>query len=334
MQTVLSALNQGLHNAFESDPDVYLIGEDLLDPYGGAFKVSKGLSSKFPERILTTPISEHAITNFAVGMALQGKKPIVEIMFGDFITLTMDPLINTLPKLTHMYAEQKPLPILIRTPMGGGRGYGPTHSQSLEKFVTAIEGIHTYAPTKFLDPSSFIQALIIEETTPSFLVEHKLQYLLRLPSENETSHYHIIQHPHNQPYAPIIELKLAGAPAPQLTLISYGYHADIASELVKELAYEYEIFSNLLIFTQLTPYPTSTQLNNLPIAPQVLLFEESLGPNTWASQMHVQLTQANPHTQIHIQTSTGTIIPASLSQEQTMLLNKSKIKDKIIQIIK
>jgi pyruvate/2-oxoglutarate/acetoin dehydrogenase E1 component len=334
MQTVLTALNQGLHNTFAVDPDVYLIGEDLLDPYGGAFKVSKGLSTTYPDRVLTTPISEHAITNFAVGMALQGKKPIVEIMFGDFITLTMDPMINTLPKLTHMYADQKPLPILIRTPMGAGRGYGPTHSQSLEKFVTAIQGIHTYAPTKFLDPSSFIQALILEETTPSFLVEHKLQYLLRLPTEEEKSDYRFTQHPHNQPFAPIIELKLAGAPAPQLTLISYGYHADIASELVKELAYEYEIFTNLLIFTQLTPYLTPTQLKSLPIAPNTLLFEESLGPNTWSSQMHFQLTQANLNTQIHLQTSTGTIIPASLTQEQAILLNKTKIKQKIVQITK
>ena len=169
MKTVLSALNQGLHNAFAADSEVYLIGEDLLDPYGGAFKVSKGLSSTYPDRVLTTPISEHAITNFAVGMALQGKKPIVEIMFGDFVSLIMDPLINTLPKLTHMYAQQKPLPILIRTPMGAGRGYGPTHSQSLEKFITAIEGIHTYAPTKFLDPTAFITSLIIEESAPHLL---------------------------------------------------------------------------------------------------------------------------------------------------------------------
>ena len=334
MKTVLSALNQGLHNAFAADSEVYLIGEDLLDPYGGAFKFSKGLSSTYPDRVLTTPISEHAITNFAVGMALQGKKPIVEIMFGDFVSLIMDPLINTLPKLTHMYAQQKPLPILIRTPMGAGRGYGPTHSQSLEKFITAIEGIHTYAPTKFLDPRAFITSLIIEESTPAFLVEHKLQYLLRLPTQEEQEEYTLIQHSHNQSFAPIIELKLAGAPAPQLSLISYGYHADIASELVKELAYEYEIFTNLFIFTQLTPYPTPAQLSNLPIAPKALLFEESLGPNTWSSQMHLQLTQAFPSIQAHIQTSTGTIIPASLTQEQAMLLNKTKIKDKILEITK
>lgn len=334
MKTVLTALNKGLHQAFEKNKSVYLIGEDVLDPYGGAFKVSKNLSSTYPNRVLSMPISEHGFTSFAVGMALQGMKPIVEIMFGDFISITMDVMINTIPKLTQMYAEQIPLPILIRTPMGAGRGYGPTHSQSLEKFIIAIPGINTYAPSKFWAPDNFIESLIIEENNPAFLVEHKLQYLLRIPDQEKLSEFNISKHQHQHTFAPILEIKLDGIPQTDFTLIAYGYHADLASDLVKELAYEFEIFINLLIFTQLSPYPTNQQVSNLPIAKNALLLEEGLGPNGWTSHLHSQIQSLFPQTRTEKITSIGKIIPASLKLEQQMLLNKTKIKNMIVEMVK
>ena len=112
---------------------MYLIGEDMLDPYGGAFKVTKGVSSKFPERVITTPISESAIIGLGTGMAMRGMLPVVEIMFGDFLTLCTDQIVNSATKFPLMYKDRVAVPLVIRTPMGGGRGYGPTHSQSLEK---------------------------------------------------------------------------------------------------------------------------------------------------------------------------------------------------------
>ena len=92
--TVLDSLNQALHQAFRTNERVYLLGEDILDPYGGAFKVTRGLSSQFPERVLTTPVSEAGIVGVAAGMALRGLRPVVEIMFGDFITLIADQVIT------------------------------------------------------------------------------------------------------------------------------------------------------------------------------------------------------------------------------------------------
>src|SRR5512147_2574474 len=132
MQSVLDALNQALQRAFAANPDVILLGEDLLDPYGGAFKVSRGLSTAYPERVLSTPISEAALVGLAGGMALRGLRPVVEIMFGDFLTLAADQLINHAAKFRWMYhadsLDSFCLPLVIRTPMGGRRGYGPTHS--------------------------------------------------------------------------------------------------------------------------------------------------------------------------------------------------------------
>ena len=124
----LESLNIAMFDLMKDD-SVVLIGEDLLDPYGGAFKVSKGLSTSFPKQVISTPISEQAITGAAVGMAMRGMKPIVEIMFGDFITLCVDQIVNHASKFKGMYNNQVSVPIVIRSPMGGGRGYGPYYNE-------------------------------------------------------------------------------------------------------------------------------------------------------------------------------------------------------------
>src|SRR4051794_3811324 len=101
--TIATATNGALHRIFEDDPRVYLIGEDLLDPYGGAFKISRGLSTRWPDRVLPTPISEAAIVGIAGGMAMRGLRPVVEIMFGDFMTLAFDQIVNHAAKFQAMY---------------------------------------------------------------------------------------------------------------------------------------------------------------------------------------------------------------------------------------
>src|SRR5512136_2157509 len=146
MPTVLESLNNGLHQAFSMEPNVYLLGEDILDPYGGAFKVTRGLSSRFPDRVLTTPISEAAIIGVASGMALRGLRPVAEIMFGDFLTLCADQLVNHASKFRWMYNDNVHVPMVVRAPMGGRRGYGPTHSQSLEKMFLGVPGMKVVAP--------------------------------------------------------------------------------------------------------------------------------------------------------------------------------------------
>ncbi|MFZ7128304.1 MAG: alpha-ketoacid dehydrogenase subunit beta, partial [Desulfobacterales bacterium] len=97
-RTVLESLNQSLHQAMAEDALVFLLGEDVLDPYGGAFKVARGLSTAFTDRVITTPISEAGITGVAGGMALRGLRPVVEIMFGDFSTLIADQVLNHIAK--------------------------------------------------------------------------------------------------------------------------------------------------------------------------------------------------------------------------------------------
>jgi acetoin:2,6-dichlorophenolindophenol oxidoreductase subunit beta len=207
MKTVLDSINSGLHRSMEADPCVYMIGEDILDPYGGAFKATRGLSSKYPERVWTAPISEGGMVGVAAGMALRGLRPVVEIMFGDFLTLAADQLINHAAKFRWMYNDQVKVPLVIRTPMGGRRGYGPTHSQSLEKFFLGTPGLSVIAPGPFavdgIDPGKFLESAILETEDPILFIENKLLYLLpvRYPEdmpEFEVSYSHGEESPNSK----------------------------------------------------------------------------------------------------------------------------------------
>ena len=110
----VESINRALDGLCAEREDVYLIGEDLLDPYGGAFKAVKGLSTRHPGRVLTTPISEAGLTGVAIGMAMRGYRPIVEIMFGDFLMLCADQIVNHATKFSYMYNEQVQVPLHIR----------------------------------------------------------------------------------------------------------------------------------------------------------------------------------------------------------------------------
>jgi pyruvate/2-oxoglutarate/acetoin dehydrogenase E1 component len=116
--------------------------------------------------VITTPISEAGIVGVAAGMALRGLLPVVEIMFGDFITLIADQVINHAAKFRWMYNNQVRVPIVIRTPMGGRRGYGPTHSQTMEKFFIGVPGLRVLAPNTFCDPGDLLSKAIFEDNDP------------------------------------------------------------------------------------------------------------------------------------------------------------------------
>ena len=151
---------KAFHRALEQDPRVVLIGEDIESPYGGAFKATKGLSNAFPGRVRNTPISEALIVGLGNGLALAGMRPVCEIMFGDFLTLAADQWLNHAAKFRYMYNEQVHVPLILRTPMGGRRGYGPTHSQSIEKHFLGVPGTRVLAMNHRSDPGEFYDYLL------------------------------------------------------------------------------------------------------------------------------------------------------------------------------
>ncbi len=289
-QTVLQALNRGLHQAMADDPQVVLLGEDILDPYGGAFKVTQGISSAFPGRVLASPISEAGLVGVANGMALRGLRPVVEIMFGDFLTLAADQLINHAAKFRWMYNEQVRVPIVVRTPMGGRRGYGPTHSQTLEKHFLGVPGLFVLAPTALGDPGDLLrQAIRLDD--PVLFVENKLLYLSRLHDQADLAEFDL-QRLESPGSAPVYRLAVRGAPDPVLTLAAYGYMAELARQAVLMLAYEREIFVDLVVITQLAPMDLDVLIKSVGRTGRVLALEEGGLTLGWGAEVLARVVEA------------------------------------------
>jgi 2-oxoisovalerate dehydrogenase E1 component len=169
-----TALWEALAEEMERDGSVFLLGEDVTQ--GGYFAVTKGLDERFPGRVLDTPISEYAIVGSAVGAAICGRRPVAEILFSDFITCCMDPLVNQAAKLRYMSGGQYALPLVVRTPGGAGLGMAAQHSQSLEPLLTAIPGLIVIAPGTPADAKGLLKAAI-RSSNPVVFFENKLSYL-------------------------------------------------------------------------------------------------------------------------------------------------------------
>ena len=171
----VNAVTQALRDSMEQDPAVVVMGEDVAHA-GGSFKATRGLLDTFgPGRVIDTPISESSITSAAVGMALTGLKPVVEIMFMDFITLSMDALVNQAAKARYMFGGQGSVSMVLRTPHGGGLSAGPQHSQCLEAWLAHIPGLKVVCPASPQDAYSLLRAAIADPD-PVMFIEHKAMY--------------------------------------------------------------------------------------------------------------------------------------------------------------
>ena len=287
-KTVLDLLNQALHSLMENDGRVYILGEDILDPYGGAFKVTRGLSTRFPERVLTTPISEAAIVGLANGMALRGLRPIAEIMFGDFVTLIADQLINHAAKFRWMYNNNVRVPIVVRTPMGGRRGYGPTHSQSLEKMFLGVPGLKVVAPNTLGDPGHLLEAAIADDD-PVLFVEHKLLYTRPIleSGQGELTEFEIEQFGKNYPN---YVLRIPNH-FPQLTIATYGYNFELARAAALDLLMEHEIFTEIIVFSQLSPFDLELLFGSLQKTRKLLTIEEGTQSLGWGAEVLARVVE-------------------------------------------
>lgn len=172
------ALREALAEEMRRDPKVFLLGEDL-GVYGGCFGVTRGLLAEFgPERVRDTPISEASIVGLAIGAALLGERPVVEIMFMDFLTLAMDQLVNHAAKFHYLYGEQAKVPLVVRCPAGAGRAYGATHSQSLEAWLLHVPGLKVVAPATAADAKGLLKSAIRDDN-PVIFIENKVLYQWR-----------------------------------------------------------------------------------------------------------------------------------------------------------
>ncbi len=324
MPTVLERLNLALQHVMETDERVHLLGEDILDPYGGAFKVTRGLSSRFPERVLSTPISEAAIVGIGSGLAMRGLRPVVEIMFGDFVTLIADQLINHASKFRWMYNDQVRVPLVVRTPMGGRRGYGPTHSQSLEKLFLGVPGLRVIAPNTLQDPFALLTACILQDEGPILFVEHKLLYTCPMleTGQGDLQDFHI--ETSGEPY-PCSVLRFQAQPRGQLTIAVYGYNFELARAVALKLAYEYEIFAEIVLFSQLSPFDLPPFVESVRQTGHLLTIEEGTRPLGWGAELTSQIVEQLPGIKIRRAAALNLPIANSKTLEDVILPSQDNI---------
>ena len=219
----VDAVSDGLRGVMRGDPRVILLGQDIAE-YGGVFKVTEGFAEEFGKpRVRNTPIIESGAVGAALGLALDGFRPMVEMQFGDFITCGFNQVVNNLAK-TH-YRWGAPVPVVLRVPVGGGVGAGPFHSQNVEAWFTQVAGLKVVAPATPYDAKGLLVAAF-EDGNPVLYLEHKLLYRSargRVPAELYS--------------VPIGRARIARAGG-DATIVTYGVGVVWALEAAEKLAAE------------------------------------------------------------------------------------------------
>jgi acetoin:2,6-dichlorophenolindophenol oxidoreductase subunit beta len=215
----MAAVALALRDSMAADPSVIVMGEDIGAP-GGSFKATRGLQEQFgAQRVLDTPISEASIVSAAVGAALSGLRPVVEIMFMDFVTLAMDALVNQAAKARFMFGGQCSVPMVLRTPHGGGLSAGPQHSQCLEAWLAHVPGLKVVCAATPGDAYGLLRAAIADPD-PVIFIEHKGLYgskgLVDVSARDEIGKARIVR------------------PGRDVTLVTYGatLHTSLAAAQV------------------------------------------------------------------------------------------------------
>src|SRR6266853_4580432 len=173
---IAEALREAITEEMDRDERVFCIGEDIGVPggWGGAFTVTLGLEKKYPDRLIDTPIAELGFFGVAVGAALMGMRPIVDVQYGDFLFLASDQVINNAAKMRYMSGGKCKVPLVIRAPVGA-TGRGAQHAQSMERYFTGVPGLKVVAPSNAYDAKGLLKAAVRDDN-PVLIFEHKLLY--------------------------------------------------------------------------------------------------------------------------------------------------------------
>jgi 2-oxoisovalerate dehydrogenase E1 component len=328
---VVESLNAALRDLLAADPDVHLFGQDLLEPYGGAFAVTRGLSTEFPGRVHPTPISEAAIVGSATGVGLMGGKAIAEVMFGDFVALATDQLVNSAAKHHYISLGTARVNVVVRTPMGGGRAYGPTHSQSLEKLFFGVPGLRVVAVSSFGDPYATLYNAVAADPGPVLLIENKAVYgeRVRVPQAGQVEHFAVRT---SGGVYPNVHLSPAAFESPDLTVVTYGRGASLAWEPVRRLFLEHEIVADLCVVSQLSPLDLDDVLAPALASSAVVTVEEGWAESGFGAEVAARLAEAGFRGSITRIAARPSPIPAARSLEREVLPEEQSIQRELERI--
>jgi 2-oxoisovalerate dehydrogenase E1 component len=267
-ERIVNRIHAALRDNMQRDPRIVCLGEDIEAPYGGAFKVTKDLSLLFPGRVRNTPISEAAIMGLAGGLAIGGLRPVVEIMFGDFLALAADQFINHAAKFRYMYNDQVSVPLIVRAAAGGKRGYGPTHSQCLEKHLLGVPDTRVLALHHRYDAALVYDRLFETIDRPTLVIEHKSLYGLHLSDEAPAG----FTWEHGDGCFPAARLRPASPP--DLTIVCYGGVLVDVERAVERLFDEHEIVAEAVCLLELYPLDLAPVVASTAVSGRLLVVEE------------------------------------------------------------
>ena len=264
------AVREAMTSAMRETPEVFLMGEDV-GVYGGAFGVSRGMVEEFGEdRVVDTPLSEAGFVGLGVGAALMGMRPIVEIQFSDFITHSMDQLVNQAAKIRYMFGGKAEVPLVLRTPGGAGTGAAAQHSQSLEAWFIHVPGLKVVMPSTPYDAKGMLLAAL-DDPNPVIFYEHKLLYNRKgdVPEE---------------PYrVPLGEAAISREGA-DVTLVAAGLVHNFALEAAEALSDE-GVEAEVVDLRGLSPMDHETVLRSVEKTGRLVVVEEDVKTAGWGAEL-------------------------------------------------
>jgi pyruvate dehydrogenase E1 component beta subunit len=258
--TFRQALNETLREELTRDENVFLLGEEIGN-FEGSYKITAGLLKDFgPRRVIDTPIAENGFVGLATGAAMLGLRPIVEIMTINFIIMAMDEIVNHAAKIYYMFGGQCPIPMVIRTPGGGGQQLSATHSQNLEVWFSHVPGLKVVAPSTPEDAKGLLRSSVLDNN-PVIFLENLALYNVR--GEVPEGYY----------TTPIGQAKVSKE-GTDVTVISYSRMASVALDVAHRIEQEEGLSVEVVDLRSLRPLDTETIINSVKKTGRGIIFEE------------------------------------------------------------
>ena len=310
-ETYVEGIHQALAEEMERDENVVLMGQDI-GVFEGAFRITRGLHERWPERVLDTPIAESGTLGIAAGAALLGYRPVVEMQFGDFISCGFNQMVNVIAKL--YYRWQTPCPLVVRLPAGGGVGAGPFHSQNPEAWFAHTAGLKVVCPATAEDAKGLLKAAI-RDPNPVVFCEHKFLYRrikATLPGKDE-----------------IYELGKAAVrrEGTDLTFVSYGAGVWTAMEAAEELESE-GVSAEVVDLRTLVPLDEETILDSVRKTHRAVIVHEAQGTGGFGGEIVARIAEnafAWLDAPIQRVTYPDRAVPFAKKLEQELLPTRDKV---------
>lgn len=323
--TYLEAIRDGIREVMKEDESVFLLGEDI-GLYGGSFGLTNGLFAEFgSERVKDTPISESVIIGTAVGSAITGMRPILEIMFSDFTGCGWDQIMNQAAKIRYMFGGKAKVPMVLRTASGGGAGFGPHHSQSLEALFAHIPGLKVVMPSNPYDAKGlFISS--VYDNNPVIFLEHKVLYKNKKYAQEVPDGIYTI---------PLGKGEVK-RPGKDISIVASSYMVQKSLEAAEILQKDMQINCEVVDLRTIRPLDIDIILESVKKTGKLICVEEACSFGSFMGEVITQVIEKGfdlldaPPIRI---AGKNCPVPYSFILEQEMLPSVEKIKDGILSVL-